>query len=298
MLKTALVLLVKFALLCVLFVALYMLGSAVFSARMAQTPPPDQQPQILLGLFLVALVDTVVISLVIVCSLWSGVRLTLATIFAWYGTMTFMTQIESAWFGPSLGIGSDMLPALFLGSVPLVLIFSPVAVFIWGKWRPTPDRTDGGRLPQTAMEWLWKLAVIAVLYVTLYFAFGYVVAWQNPALREMYGNGANQKVFDLARLLPFQVVRSMLWVLFTLPVVRMTRGPVWSAAVVVGLLLALPPTIVLVIPFNPIMPDPSVRLSHLVETTASDFIYGVCLTFLLQWQPALTTRGASELAKP
>jgi hypothetical protein len=231
MLKTVLVSLVKSALLSVLFVALYTFGSAVFSARMAQTPPPDQQSQILLGFFQVALVDTVVISLVIVRSLWSGVRLTLATIFAWYGTMTFMTQIESAWFGPSLGIGSDMLPGLFLSSVPLVLIFSPVAVFIWGKWRPSPDRTDGGHLPQTAMEWLWKLSVIAVLYVTLYFTFGYLVAWQNPALREMYGNGANQQVFDVARLLPFQVVRSMLWVLFTLPVVRMVRGPVWSAAV-------------------------------------------------------------------
>jgi hypothetical protein len=296
--KTILISLVKYVLLSVCFLVLYMIGSAVFSVRMAQTPPPGQQSQILIALLLIALIDTFVISLVIVRSVWSGVRLALATMFAWYGTMTFMTQIESTWFGPSLGIGSDMLPALFLNSVPLVLIFSPLAVFFWGKWRPTPERIEGGRLPQTAPEWLWKLAVIAALYVTLYFSFGYWVAWQNPALREMYGNGANQQVFDNTRLVPFQVLRSMLWLLFTLPVVRMTRGPVWSAAIVVGLLLALPPTIALIIPFNPIMPDPSVRLSHLVETTTSDFIYGVCLTFLLQWRPALTTRGASQLAKP
>jgi hypothetical protein len=75
-----------------------------------------------------------------------------------------------------------------------------------------------------------------------------------------------------ALLLPLQIIRSALWVLFALPVIRMTRGPAWQIAVLVGLLFALPMNIGHFIP-NPIMPDPSVRLSHFIETTSSNFIY-------------------------
>ena len=282
--KTAIVALVKYLGLAALYLVLFMLGSAAIRTGLDWTPPPEQQSWAMLGILLVTLVNTFVISLVIVRAGWSGWRLALATMFAWYGTMTFMSQIESAWFGPSLGIPGSVLPALFLNSLPLVLIFTPVAVFVWGRWRPHVGLVEPERLPLGALEWLWKLAVIAVVYVALYFAFGYIVAWQNPALREMYGNGANQQVFDVARLLPFQVLRSALWVLFALPVIRMTRGPLWQVALVVGMLLALPVTIVLVLP-NPFMPDPSVRLSHLVETSTSNFIYGTFITWLLQWRP-------------
>ena len=48
----------------------------------------------------------------------------------------------------------------------------------------------------------------------------------------------------------------------------MARGSTWQVAVLVGLLFALPMNIGHFIP-NPIMPDPSVRLSHFVETTTS-----------------------------
>src|SRR6476469_3792648 len=112
--RTVLTSLVKYALLSVCFLVLYLIGSSMFSAGLEQPQSPDQQSQVLLALLLIALIDTFVISLMIVRSVWSGLRLALATMFAWYGTMTFMTQIESTWFGPTLGIGSDMLPGLFL----------------------------------------------------------------------------------------------------------------------------------------------------------------------------------------
>lgn len=281
--KTVLISLVKYLALVLVYLLLFTLGSAVISVPVDSMPPPEQQSSVFAALLLVALVSTAVISLVITRATWSGWRLVFATIFAWYGTMTFMTQIESAWFGPSLGITSNMLPALFLNTVPLVLLFTPLAVWVWGRWRTAGADAPGERLPQSALEWLWKLAIAAVVYVTLYLGFGYIVAWSNPALREMYGNGANQQVFDYARLIPFQVLRSALWVLCALPVIRMVRGPLWSAALVVGLLLGLPTTIVLALP-NPIMPDSGVRLSHFVETSSSTFLYGVFITWLLQWR--------------
>lgn len=277
--------LVKYLALVVLNLSLFMLGNAIIRADLNWTPPPEQQPWVVVGLLLVALVNTFVISLVVVRSAWGHWRLVAATIFSWYGTMTFMTQIESAWFGPALGIAPSLLPSLFLSSVPLVLLFTPAAVFVWGKWRPPADTLDTReRLPLSAPEWLWKLAVIAAVYVVLYLGFGYFVAWQNPALRDMYGGGANAQVFDYERLIPFQLVRGVLWTLFALPVIRMVRGSRWQVALLLGLVVGLPATIVLAIP-NPIMPDPSVRLSHFIETSTSNFIFGAFATWLLSWHP-------------
>ena len=72
----------------------------------------------------------------------------------------------------------------------------------------------------------------------------------------------------------------LLTTLFALPVIRMTKGSPWQVAVIVGLLLALPMNIGHVLP-NVFMPDPSVRLSHFVETATSNFIFGLMVTWLM-----------------
>ena len=36
-------------------------------------------------------------------------------------------------------------------------------------------------------EWLWKLGVIYIAYLVLYYLAGYFIAWQNPELRAFYG---------------------------------------------------------------------------------------------------------------
>ena len=74
--------------------------------------------------------------------------------------------------------------------------------------------------------------------------------------------------------------------LSTLPLLRMSKGSAWQIALIAGLLLALPMNIGHVIP-NPIMPDPSVRLSHFIETATSNFIFGMVITYLVLWRPRL-----------
>jgi hypothetical protein len=201
-----------------------------------------------------------------------------------------MAQIESIYFGPALGISTAMVKGLFLQSLPIVLIFIPLAVLILGKGRgaeganAAEDPSAAQRLNMPALQWVWKLAVISVVYVVLYFLFGYFVAWSNPALSAMYGNGADQQIFALNHLVPLQLGRGVLWALFTLPLIRMTKGSPWQIALIAGLLLALPMNISHVIP-NPIMPDPSVRLSHFIETATSNFIFGIVITQLVLWRP-------------
>jgi hypothetical protein len=73
--------------------------------------------------------------------------------------------------------------------------------------------------------------------------------------------------------------RSLLWVLFVLPIIRMNRGNAWWTAIVVGLLLAVPMNIGHILP-NPLIPDMSVRISHLIETASSNFVLGLAITWL------------------
>jgi hypothetical protein len=124
------------------------------------------------------------------------------------------------------------------------------------------------------------MTLIALAYLILYFGFGHLVAWSNPALREMYGGGIDPEVFNLGRMVTLQIVRSALWVAFGAPVIRMTIGTPLESAVILGLLYALPMNIVHFTP-NSIMPDPSVRLSHFIETTTSNFIFGLIVFWLL-----------------
>ncbi len=283
--KKTLVLILKLIALTILFFIFYLAGSALLGTTLAHEDSAMQMAA-LKAIPIVCLVDTLVLALVILRSNWNGWRLMLATSVSYYGVQTVMAQIESAYFGPALGISTAMVKGLFLQSLPIVLIFIPMAVLILGKGRGNTDAepTAAQRLNMPALQWAWKLAVIAVVYVILYFTFGYFVAWANPSLSAMYGNGADQQIFALNHLVPLQLGRGILWALFTLPLLRMTKGSPWQIALVAGLLLALPMNISHVIP-NPIMPDPSVRLSHFIETASSNFIFGIVITQLVLWRP-------------
>jgi len=269
--------------LTVLYFLCVMLGGALFvSSRLSL--PAEQQTAAMLSSLLAALVCTSLLGALILYSRWGGWRLMLALGFSYYGIQTFMAQIETAYFGPAFGVPSSDLPGLFAMSLVVIFVFIPLAVVVLGKGRqPAQSGEENRRLQMPAGEWLWKLALIAVAYLVLYFGFGYFVAWQNPNLVAMYGGGTNTEVFDNARLVPFQVLRSGLWVLFALPVIRMSRPGVWGTAILIGLLYALPMSIGLVGP-NPYMPDASVRLSHFIEIITSNFLFGLIVTHLLLWR--------------
>jgi hypothetical protein len=136
-------------------------------------------------------------------------------------------------------------------------------------------------------EWLWKLAVIAVGYVVLYFTFGYFVAWRNPAVREYY-SGVDEGTFvahmrsvirETPWLIPFQGLRALLWVALALPVIRMLDGRRLETALAIGLLFSVVMNAQLLLP-NPYMPE-AVRMAHLVETASSNFIFGMLIGWLL-----------------
>jgi hypothetical protein len=240
----------------------------------------------MVGLGVLALVNTSVIMVLILRSNWVSWKLMLAVGFSFYGVFTFLSAIEAIYFGPALGIPPEDFAGLFLSGLPTALIFVPLAVVILGKSRANGDTVTepNRRLAMPVTEWLWKLATIAVIYPIIYALFGFFIAWQNPNLVAMYDGGTNPEVFNAGRMITLQVFRSMLWVLFAVPVIKMTRGKTWQVAMVLGLLYSLPMAFSLVLP-NPYMPDASARLSHLIEITLSNFLFGWIVTYLLLWRP-------------
>jgi hypothetical protein len=181
-----------------------------------------------------------------------------------------------------------MLPRLFLMGALIAAPFSVLAVLILGK-RKGEIVSDEGDSPlvMPASEWVRKVAVIAIVYVILYFTFGYFIAWRNPAVREYYG-GIDPGSFvgqmgtvlrNTPWLIPFQILRAMCWVALALPVIRMLKGQWPETALSLGLLFAVVMNAQLLLP-NPYMPEP-VRMAHLAETASSNFIFGVFVGWLL-----------------
>ncbi len=271
------------ALTIALFVCFAVAGGVVGPQEVASTGGQAAAAGALLA---VCCLDTLVLTHIIMRSRWTGWRLVAAVFFVFYGTTTFMSQIESAVFITRLPPG--VLPRLFLMGALIAAPFSALAVLILGKARaaaisPEPNT----RLVMPAGDWAWKLSVIALVYLILYFTFGYFIAWRNPAVRAYY-SGIDEGTFaahmrtvlgSTPWLIPFQILRAMLWTGIAIPVIRMMQGRWPETALAIGLLFGVVMNAQLLLP-NPYMPV-AVRMAHLLETASSNFTFGCFVGWLL-----------------
>jgi hypothetical protein len=267
-----------------LFICYSAAGAVLGPQGDAQTAAPGA---LAVALLTVCFLDTVVLTPIILHSRWSGWRLMATVFFVFYGVTTFMSQIESAVFITNLPPG--LLPRLFLMGALVAAPFSVLAVVILGKTKAeTVDTDANGRLVMPASEWTWKLAALALAYLTLYFVFGYFIAWRNPAVRDYYGGVDEGSFFTHMStvvgktfwLMPLQIVRGLLWVAIAVPVIHMMKGSWQQIAVMIGLLFAVVMNAQLLLP-NPYMPE-AVRVAHLIETASSNFIFGLLVGCLLR----------------
>ena len=268
------------------FVGLTLLYFILFSAIGALVPmelmPMEavDPSAIFTGILLASAAIVLVVMLLIANASWHWLKLIVGVWFVLFGVMSFMAQIETWYFAPALGIPRSLATSILLRDVLLTLVFAPLAVLVMGRLLRPADIAASQSESMPPRQWAVKLAAIEGAYLILYFGFGFIAAWQNPALRQMYGGGSNSLVFNNAILVPLQIFRSLLWVLFLLPAMRMLKArPVWGA-LIIGLLPAIPMNMGHAVP-NPIMPNPSVQLSHFIETASSNFLFGLFIYWLL-----------------
>jgi len=283
--KPAAVLVLRVAALTLALFACFAVAGA--SLRMQQEPgPPGDAARAGLALLVVCFVNSAVMAWVILRSRWRGGRLMLAIALVYYGVTTFMAQIESAVFITRLPPG--MLPRLFLMGGMIAIPFGVVAVLVMGK--RSADASDRGantRLIMPPGAWVRKVGLLAATYVVLYFTFGYFIAWRTPAVLAYYSGIDEGSVLahmravvrDMPWLIPFQVLRALLWIALALPVIRMMKGGRGETALAVAALFGIVMNTQLLLP-NPYMPE-AVRMAHLVETASSNWLFGMLTGWLL-----------------
>jgi hypothetical protein len=251
---------------------------------------------VLPAMFLAGLLQSATLAYLIRRVRWSGWRLVGAVFLAVYGLRTVVNQIDSLVFlGERLPPGT--VPALLAMGAISSALFSPLAVWVLGRMRRDPTgHTLAAHRAMTPQRWVvqgwaWKLAAIAVLYVVLYWSFGYLVAWQSPAVRAYYGaNELTSLAAQTAEMwgmrpwfYPLQAVRGLLWTAFAWPLLRTHRGRRWEVSLAGGLLLAVW-SADLLMP-NPYMPAAVARV-HLVEIATSNLAFGGLVGWLLSGRAA------------
>ncbi|MBE0686365.1 MAG: hypothetical protein IH585_10220 [Anaerolineaceae bacterium] len=278
----------QFIVLTILFAVIYMLSSAPLAPFFPPIPSDSGLFPSPIDFLFVSATQALVIMTLLLSSKWYCWKLALATSFSFYGVTTIMSQIETRYFLSDLTLPEGLLQRMFLSGVPTAFVFIPFAVFIlWKIKKPTIGIVyQPSTIP--VKQWVAKLVVLGFIYLLLYFSAGYFIAWRNPDVRAFY-NGIDHANFWMSIsynwkndpiLFLFQFVRGFLWIIFALPVLRMTRGSVWSKAFMVGLLLGVPMNIGHILS-NPLIPSASVRLSHMIETSTSTFIFGLAIVWLL-----------------
>lgn len=295
--------LLRLALLYVLFLVTFVIGSLAVADVLpasAASEPGLVSPGT--GVLIIGLVNVLIVTALILTSRWRGVRLAASLALAYFGAVTVLPQVETWYFLSSLTVDARVLPRLFLMGIPTAFLFIPLAVWILGKWRRTDTPRPSRPIEMTAARWMPILAVLAAIYVVLYWTAGYFIAWQNPDLRAFYRQPGAPLPFlthtaNVARhdpgLFAFQWLRGLLWVACALPVIFGSSASRWQTAVLVGLLLSAPQNIGQILA-NPLMPIASVRFSHMIETASSTFVFGVIVVWLVS-AAAGHTRGAHDV---
>lgn len=209
-------------------------------------------------------------------------------LFAW-GTQTFMTQMETEYFRSAFPAISDTeMMRLFLRNLLTLAAFLPLAFWLFGRFRSEPGAKTQLPLPAAPRGLLFKLPVLGVAYVFVYFLFGYYVAYRSESVRLLYSGSAELPTFwgqlavasaERPMIMPFQFIRGLLWAgLAALLLAFLRRGRV-EAILASTALFAVLPTAQLVLD-NPFMPA-AVRYAHFVEVGSSMALFGALAAWLL-----------------
>jgi hypothetical protein len=280
----------------ILYCSSFAVVSGALLANVSPQPAPDEAAKALLALLVISLINAAVWSYVKLHAGWTSWKLILTISLVFFGVSTLMPQIETAFFITSLPPG--MLPRLFIAGAIIAAVFSPLSVLILGKARSRPDGMSGyaGR-KMSAGAWILRVLLIVVIYVVIYFTFGYFIAWKSAAVRAYYGGTDPGSFFaqiagvlrEQPSLFLLQVLRALLWTAIAVPVIRMMKGKWWNAGLAVALVFAVT-SLQLLLP-NPLMPY-EVRMAHLLETATSNFLFGWLVVLILR---SLSTDYTEEL---
>jgi len=253
-----------------------------------ETPTEPGLVDEMMGIFILSIINIFLVVSLIMSSRWRAWHLALLLALAYYGSFTFIIQIETWHFLSGITVSSELLAGLFIMGMPVPFFFIPLAVIICGRWKSVKVDNNNTNMVMPKKQFIFKLGIIAALYVVIYWSAGYFIAWQNPDLRAFYGSPGEimpfwehtfTTIMNGPSLILLQLVRGLLFTVIAIPVIRGSNVKPWITALLVGLLMAVPHLVHIL--SNPLIPIASVRFSHMIETATSTFLFGMIIVWIL-----------------
>ena len=208
-----------------------------------------------------------------------GWRLFLALFLALFGLNVFLLNIEGALF---LFITPLQLASIVMMSTLTNALLAALMVFVFGRHAPEPGPAMATR--HSAAKWLLRILLVGTGYMLLYFSAGLLII---PYVREFY---ETQHIPTGAWFIPFQVLRGIGYVLFTLYLVRSISGPRWKCSLSMGLMFPVLAGVAGLLAPNGIMPD-HVRYWHMLEIGWSNLVFGMLVGWVF-WNGGRTGKDA------
>ena len=197
----------------------------------------------------------------------NGKKLLFNIIFVMFFVQSFMTQIETLLFGGAFPVLTkpDIMLIMLSNLFPL-LAAAPLLIRFFQNKDTAEDKKEIRK-----KSLLIKLGTIGIVYVFVYYLFGYFVAWQFEGVQQFYAGTLTDTETNYLILIPFQILRGILFGVFILPLKDMIGKK--TAFIASVCLVYLCTAIMLVIP-NALFPD-RVRIAHLIEMSTSMLLFGI-----------------------
>lgn len=233
------------------------------------------------------LLDVFVLGYVAARSRWTGPKLVGALI-AVYAGLQVVSFVEIYLYGmvPWSDVTAGVAGSLFQGGAVVLLV-----VVAFGKLRgeesPAPD--DRLRLPPG--EWIWKLTVLAVTFLALMILAGLVVFEGVAAFVDPHARAGYEIVEPPAWILPFQLVRGLVFTALLIPVVALLGGEIRETELTVAMLFATLLASNMIAGYDAV--PGLLWVAHFFELFAQAFVYGLLAAWLLtrRHRPLRALRG-------
>jgi len=202
-----------------------------------------------------------------------SLKLTSALFFMFFGIYVFNTQIEAFFF--QLQITRSEAVRMMLQGLMVTLLFSPAIVFLLNKMKisntvPQPKAQNH----HSRVGYIWRFILGDVFYVILYCIAGALVL---PYVGDFYAEVARMPEPD--KIIFMQVFRGLVYMVVTLPLIRILNTKKLKTALLIGLHLSILGGIAPLLVPNPFMPT-HIRLAHGIEIAISNFIFGAIIALL------------------
>ena len=220
---------------------------------------------------------------------YHGINLFLNIIFVVFVVQHFLMQIETLYFYDAFTCvkRTDIILIMLAGLFPLAASIPLLSGFFQNK------NIEINAQKMNVKNIIKKLCIIGLIYVCIYMAFGYFVAWQFEELRVFY-SGSGEKLSFFGQMLnnikndpfifPFQFMRGIIFGIAVIPLKKMVNRN--KITFLVSVCLVCLCTAMLLLISNPLFPD-MVRYGHLIEMSSSMLLFGIIVGNIL-WDSKIT----------